>query len=179
MWGLVFFVRWLFVFLQETYEIEDCLVYDPLTTNNNLFSGSGLSASYSSNGLSVTGNTNADSFYLYQGTLPSTFSIEYKFVDITFESGTNRYSTEVYVKGVGLGKNNTNGLFTTSTGGLSWVSGSLTSGDIIKVEYNGSNVKFYINNTLITTLSTSSGNTGFKTYNARNIQVKDMKIKAL
>ena len=153
--------------------------YDPLTSDHSKFSGSGLSASYSSNGLSVTGNTNSDSFYLYQGTLPSTFSIEYEFVGITYPSGTNVYSSEVYVKGVGFGKNKQSGLFTTSTGGLSYVSGSLTSGDIIKVEYNGSNGKFYINNTLITTISTSSGNTGLKSHNQRNIQLKNLKIKPL
>jgi hypothetical protein len=166
--------------LQERYDIEDCRDYDSLTSNNSKFTGTGITPTYSSNGLSVNGNANSDSFYLYNGTLPSNFSIEFEFVSITYQAtATGRYSSELYCCGIEVGDHQNDGIFYGNGGSLTYTGTHFTTGDKVKLEYDGSNVKVYRNSTLITILTKANTNVGFKTHNTRNIVVKNMKIKPL
>ena len=168
-------------FVSEIYGIEDCIDYDPLSTNNSKFNGTGINSVYSSTGLCVNGNANSDSYYAYQSTLPSTFSIEFEFKSITFlTTATGKYSTEIYVHGIELGAHKDDGIFYGNGGNLTYTHNSFSTGDILKFDYDGSYVSVYRNDSLIVKLSkTSSSIVGFKTHNTRNICVKNMKIKPL
>ena len=167
--------------LQETYTIEDCIDYDPLSTNKSKFSGTGINPVYSDTGLCVNGNANSDSYYAYQSTLPSTFSIEFEFKSINFlTTATGKYSSEVYVHGIELGEHETNGIFYGNGGTLTYTHNSFNAGDILRFDYDGSYVSVYRNDSLIVKLSkTSSSIVGFKTHNTRNICVKNLKVKPL
>lgn len=167
--------------MQETFVIEDCYDYDPLTTNKSKFTGTGINPVYSNTGLCVNGNANSDSYYLYQNNLPSTFSVEFEFVSINFlTTATGKYSSEMYVYGVELGCHKDNGIFYGNGGSLTYTHNFFTVGDLIRLDYDGTNVKLYQNDNLIVSLAKGSDtNVGFKTHNTRNLCVKNLKIKDL
>lgn len=165
--------------LQETYELEDCLRYNSLTSNDGLFSSSsGVSASYSSNGLTVLGNRTSDSYYLSTFNFPSSdFSIEYTLEGYVFNQ--HNCASDIIMYGLFI-EPHINGFdFRSSSNIIVSSTTHLSQGDVIKFEIIGNTVKLYINDTYISSGNKADNNCGFKTYNQRSITVKDMKIKPL
>lgn len=82
--------------LQETYELEDCKIFNDCTTNSfeSLFSSipSGFSRSYSSNGVTISNSGSYGSMIL-STQFNSPVSVEYEIIDHTSSAPTIRYGT--------------------------------------------------------------------------------------
>ena len=84
------------MWLQETYEVEDCKIFNDCTTNSfeSLFSSipSSFSCSYSSNGVTISNSGSYSSMIL--GTqFNSPISVEYEIIDHTSSAPTISYGT--------------------------------------------------------------------------------------
>ena len=149
------------------------------TDKSKFTNNGGVSASYGSDsGLTILGNSTSDSFYFYNGTLPSTFSIEYEITNFAYAYSC---TSDIYVNGVfaynhiGLSKFN----IQSSSATEQRTEPMYVVGDKIRAEYDGTDVKFYLNNVLKATIPKANSNVGFKTYKGRSVSVKNMKIKPL
>lgn len=169
------------IIFSEIFVISDIYLYDELTSAKHTWTKEGNSNySFSSNGLTYTGVGSGGRYLKLDETLPSTYSVE---LDIT---GLKAYGA---LKGGTLTCENTfmqstssNILIATMNGAEQTVNQTYSSGDTIKIEYDGTNVKYYKNGTLLGTASKGSGNyVGFLLRNvgATSITIKNLKIKAL
>ena len=163
-------------FVSETYSIEDCIDYDLMTSASGKWvipSAVGM-CEYSSNGWKYG---NASSF---------------QFIDLNNQSYITDYSVEFkitdYNRGLSLYFENTSTsrVYLAETGGKYVINGNSTSitvttNDIVRLEYESTILKVYVNDTLIGNLNHNIGNAKVRlgTGNSRYIQMKDFKIKPL
>lgn len=175
------------MFLQETYVIHDLWYYDTGTTDKGYWDTSNMgNASYScsSNGITVSNSQdNANRWIALNIQYPQQYSVEYTIVGLT---PVNNYTGEGIVEGVSTINTNTNSFLIYEI--EHWdarftVQNKLQANDVIKYEFDGTDVKVYRNGTLVGTKSkyASSNANGFylRAYNGRGITVKNIKIKAL
>ena len=153
-----------------------------MTSDKSKFTAtSGISATYNSNGLSVVGTSAVNSYYKYNGNLPSNFILEIDVVSLTV--GDGGVSTELLISHTSI----TN--LSNATRFYSFKSDySLDSyNDITKINppfhlkavVNNGTITYYNDTTQINQRSCGSTELGFKSYRNRGIVVKNMKVKPL
>lgn len=167
-------------FVSETYEVEDCLYVNTGETSS-LTIDSGVSCTIEDGAIKITKNTSGEKFV----------NCSYDFVsqdhEIIFtipkiDSNTNvplgfavyRGTTQIYWAGY----NKSNGRFDTKNGSKTT---SLNVGDTIRILKSGSNLTAYINNEIISTVSTASSGIrlGFYTNSGYVQYIDNIKVKAI
>ena len=171
--------------LQETYVLEDCILYDSLTSASGKWTiPSGVTSIYSSDGWRISAN--AYNQIKLTEKLTSDCSVEFTLVDYSTPSGNNA-SVIVYQYTNGETTPNqhimTNGYASTLNVLEDTLSQSLVKGAVYKIEYTDSTMKVYENDTL---LASASNTVGFPTRfewhmgaNSRYAIYKDLKVKPL
>ncbi len=175
--------------LIETYSIEDCYKFDPLTSDKNLFSVTSGSATinYSNDGVTITGNTSTETHIVADFTLPeSDYEITYDVNAIT--TASDGYTLHICFEDLLLG-HTLNGFYVRkiSVSGDIWGGASSYNPPCtMKLEVKGTTTKtiaVYRNNTQIETTLTGINKTGvmqFLSYaNGRGLTLKNLKIKPL
>ena len=172
------------IFLQETYGIEDCVIDDSLTTDNNLFNYVQGTANmeYSDNGLKYTGTATTDCIHKLTQVLPDgDYTVD---VDVT-DISSSGYATAIGTEDAMITRG-PNGLYARkiSVSGDFFFGVSFTLPFHIKIEVTGTTsktIKYYKDGTLLGTGSNISQNKTFvlRSYDGRMIQLKNLKIKAL
>lgn len=175
--------------VSETYDVQDCLFYNSLTSDKGLFSVTQGSANlvYSDNGLKVTGTQSVDTAIPLSYQLPNTdYSVEFKVMDSSDKS-SGAYTTSIGTEDAMIVSNYSAGLYARkiSASGDFWVSHSrYSSGTVIKKEVTGTStktIKYYRDDNYLGQGTGISQNRTFqfRSYNNRMIQIKDLKIKPL
>lgn len=172
------------MFLQETFVVEDCLIYDPCTSASGKWTiPSGVTSTYDSDGWKVSAN--AYKQVKLTDKLTSSSSVEFTIADY---SDTKNSAIIIYAY--------TNGETTPNQailmGGTNTATGrkvfnTQLDHDLIKntpyrIEYTSSTIKVYENNTLLGSASSSVGlptRFEFHTSTERWAIYKDIKVKAL
>ena len=176
--------------LSETCSLQDCILYDPQTVDKSRYtvtSGS-ASLSYGTNGLTVVGATNSDTYVKNTAlTLPTNYSLECTVMGFNGDgSGTKNYGGLCFdnlLIDFQTSKFNFYQLSPLSSKGN--ITYTLQQGDVLKIEMESNTVKIYVNGTLKSTQSSIS-NTGIyqhRTYKngttGRTLTIKDLKVKPL
>ena len=170
-------------FVTEIFVISDIHYYDSLTTDKGHWTAflSGVSATFTSNGLVISG-TNVTRQSKLNITYPSSYSVEYEIValDRTYDD----YITELGIEGVGLNSNSSKKfLFQLDKWSetVTEYNGSLNVGDVVRWEYSNGTVSLYVNDVLIGSKSRNTNYSGFviNQYRGRGITFKNLKIKEL
>lgn len=155
--------------------VEDCNDYDNFTTENtNKWSASGtVTRTYSNEGMSI--KCSSGSKYIYQKTLPSTFEAQ-----LTVISTQTGGGTFMNVLGNGMIPELARIRLTkTNAGVLNDYSHDFVSGDVLKWVYDGINMYYYLNNTLMYTSTPNTSQIWFELWGSQPIIYKDFKIKPL
>ena len=177
------------MFLTKTYDIEDCINYDSMTSNSGKWTiPSACSTAYDSNGAKFGTATSYSQVKLTEK-LTAPCSVEFTLVD--YHSDWNDSASVIIYQYTG-GDSTPNqellngGFYTKSsfTACGTTISHSLVKGAKYKIEYGSSTVKAYENNTQ---LASNSNNVGLPTKfefhvgsgGNRWVKVKDVKIKPL
>ena len=176
------------IIFSKTYTLQDCPVYDTLTSNKNRFVGGASNTSYTSDGYGLTGNSNwTPTYYDYE--MSQDMSIEFDF-NSTQEAQTSSATgytsiftalkpsstpSDTSIIQLSFGKNN----IYDEIGQTKYT--QLTDVTHIKYEISNNQIKVYANDTLVYTSSTSS-NTFYWYWWAggnRIFRIKNLKIKPL
>ena len=173
-------------YIQKTFTIEDCIIYDPLTSNSGKWTiPSDVSSTYSSNGWNVS----ATSYSQVKLTdkITSDCSVEFTLVDYNITSAGG--SCVVYAYTNGETTPNQVILDSRSTAhSASAVFGRLldhrfANGTKFRIDYTSDTLKVYENDVLIGTDSNSVGlPTRFEFHigaGGRTVTYKDLKVKPL
>jgi hypothetical protein len=170
----------------ETYTLEDCKVYDTLTTNKNRFIGNPSNVNYTSDGYGLTANTNwTPTYYNYE--MSQDMSIEFDFNSTQEDShsgSSGTYSLMTSLKNtvggsdlfqVYWGKNNVYDY----TGSTKYTQ----TNDVthIKYEITNNTVKLYANDSLVYSRSVSGSTFYWYWWSGgnRRFRIKNLKIKPL
>ena len=167
--------------VSESFVIQDIYLYDELTSEKHTWSklGTNCSYSFSSNGLYVKG-TSGGTYLKLDETLPSTYSIETEITGLE-SSGALKGGTFT-CENTFMQSTSSNILIATMNGAEQTVNQTYSVGDTIKIEYDGTNVKYYKNNSLLGSTGKGSGTyTGFLIRNVvtSGITIKNLKIRSL
>ena len=167
--------------LLETYSLEDCLLYNTLTSDDNLFTYIQGTATleYSSNGLKYTGTQNTDCIHKLIYDLPDgSYNVEFDVTDIS----SSGYSTSIGTEDAMILKSGY-GLYARkiSTSGDFFGGKSYTTPFHLKIEVTGTSTKsisYYKDGTLLGSGSNITRNKQFvfRSYTNRMIQIKNLKI---
>lgn len=172
--------------IQETFLIQDCIIYDPLTSNSGKWTiPSDVSSTYSSNGWNVS----ATSYCQVKLTdkLTSDCSVEFTLVDYNIVSAGGSCIIYTYTNG----ETTPNKIILdsrSSAHATSAVFGTaldhrFANGTKFRIDYTSSTLKVYENDVLIGTDSNSVGlPTRFEFHigaGGRTVTYKDLKVKAL
>lgn len=164
--------------------LEDCIIYDSLTSDKGDWYNDGATVAYSDTGLTVSKSTSGEAHYLKTTPVNTPFTYE-----VTWLAGKEQlFALRLHDL---LANANTYCwcyLFSNSWAGIGYTGGSdayksgcsISSGSKIKVEVTSTAVKLYVNNNLWVTKSVTTLSEyyiGFYTNNGRSQTVKDMKIK--
>ena len=182
------------MFLQETYGIEDCLHYDPMTSNSGNWINSNSTshtASFSSNGMSLTSSTNSARFYMLNQSFTKPVSFEFTIVSAT----SNRLGLRV--ADVNDGNTSTNNwincghyfgsyshwrLTVQNQSNVDNTTNGFNDNDVIKLSVTNDTVYLYCNDTLIAQKSHTLNMGlyfGFLSLFSNTRVIKDVKVKAL
>lgn len=175
--------------LQETYAIEDCIDYQPLTSNAHQSRWnvpSAVSSSsifgYSDNGWKF-GNASSYSRIIHQTSLTFPFSVEFTLTELNSTTSGDGVMQWIYSNGstpnYGAGHNRANWWLGNEN---NHVSDTFTAGDVIRIEWGTSTAKLFKNNVQLLTGShsvTAPTNVEFHTGSNRYCRIKNFKIKAL
>lgn len=174
--------------LQETYDIEDCLLYDPCTSNANASAWTiptGVTSTYNSDGWKITAN--AYKQIKLTDKLTSDCSVEFTLSDYSTPSGNNpsviiyAYTNGETTPNQSIIQNKTSTATTILDTAIS--NHPLVKGGKYRVEYTTSNLKVYEEDTLLDSKSNSIGfPTRFEFHmgaNSRYAVYKDIKVKPL
>lgn len=187
--GDVSFTAEVGIILSETYGLEDCLDFDPLTSDNSKFTKTGSATiTYNSNGLSMVGSANSTSLYKYNGTVPTDFILEYDVVSYTL--GSYDFSSEILVSHTAISNGKVSGSNKTRFGtfpdanygntGFTYTDVTLISAPYhLKIVVDSGTATFYVDNVQVHQRTAGTADVGFKSYNNRGVLVKNMKIKPL
>lgn len=171
------------MFVSETFVIYDLWYNDPLTSDKGHWTAfpSGASATFTSNGLVISGTSGTRQSKL-NITYPSSYSAEYEIValDRTYDD----YITELGIEGIGLNSNSSKKfLFQLEkwTQTVTEYNGSLNVGDVVRWEYSNGTVSLYVNDVLIGSKSRNTNYSGFviNQFYSRGITFKNLKIYQL
>ena len=174
------------IFLQETYELEDLHLYDPMTSDSGKWTiPSDVSSTYSSNGWNVS----ATSYCQVKLTdkLTSDCCVEFTLVEYNIVSAGASCIVYAYTNG----ETTPNKVILDSRGSAHSTSAvfgraldhRFANGTKFRIEYTSSTLKVYENDVLIATDPNSVGlPTRFEFHigaGGRNVTYKDLKVKAL
>lgn len=168
--------------LTKRYDITDIYLYDELTSEKHTWSklGTNCSYSFSSNGLYIKG-TSRGTYLKLDETYPSNYSVEMEITKL--ESTSSLKGGTFTCENTFMQSSNSNTiLIATMNGAEQTISNTYSIGDTIKIEFDGTNVKYYKNDSLLGTASKGSGTyTGFSIRNVgtTGITIKDLKIREL
>lgn len=172
------------IFVSETYSLEDCIIYDPLTSSSGKWTiPSGVTSSYSDNGWRISAN--AYKQIKLTDKLTSACSVEFTVVD--YSTPTSSYAPIIiyaYTNGETTPNQSILQNYSTYIDVLgTQLNQSLVKGAVYKIEYTSSNISVYENDTL---LATANNNIGLPTRfeyhmgaNSRYAVYKDLKVKPL
>ena len=173
-------------YIQETFTIEDCIIYDPLTSNTGKWMiPSSCTTSYDNNG-GKFGTATSYSQIKLTDKLTSPVSVEFTVVDYYTSAPTWDYPLIIYQYTNGDTTPNQAILTASQTKLLCFgnvVSGhTLLKNGVYRIEYGSSTIKIYENDVLI---GTGSNNIGLPTRfefhigatSGRWLKLKDMKLK--
>lgn len=141
--------------------------------------GTNCSYSFSSNGLYVKG-TSGGTYLKLDETMPSHYSVECEIKGL--ESSGGLKGSTFTCENTFMQSTSSNILIATMNGAEQTISTTYSVGDTIKIEYDGTNVKYYKNGTLLGSTSKGSGTyTDFSIRNvlATGITIKNLKIRSL
>ena len=173
------------IFLTQTYTVEDCKDYQPLTSNahqsRRTIPTAVTNASifgYSDDGWKF-GNATSYSRIIHSLSLSFPFSIEFQINELS--GNNNPLAVFIYSNG------NTPNTGVTYQGGTWSVSGqslsrSITMGDIIRIDFESGKSTLYINGTSLkqgTHSVNAPTNVEFHTASSRYVRIKNFKIKPL
>lgn len=167
--------------VSKTYDVQDIFMFDDCTSEKHNWAKGGNNTTYSftNNGLSVKGSTGGCYLKLNE-TLPSNYSVEFEITGMV-SSGSFRGSS-IVCEDTFIEPHTSNTILA-SMGQSNKTSSTLVNvGDIIKIDYNGTQSTYYINGTSIGYVS--EGTDGFKGFQLRSvgasgITIKDLKIREL
>ena len=172
--------------VSEIFVITDIFLYDTLTSDKNRFTTTGsLSATYSSNGLSVVGTASSDAFYILDQTLPSNYEVELEISSQTI--GMYNSASELVCGGIAISNQINNNVkqiayYRLGQSGVTRANGELINGDVLKFKVETSTVTIYLNGNQYGTISRNTSNYPkfqIKTYKDRGVSFKNLKIKPL
>lgn len=177
------------MFLTKTYDIEDCINYDAMTSNSGKWTiPSACSTAYDSNGAKFGTATSYSQVKLTEK-LTAPCSVEFTLVD--YHSDWNDSASVIVIQYTG-GDSTPNqyilagGFYTKSSFDVlgTTVSHALIKGAKYKIEYGSSIMKLYENGTLMSSASNTVGLPTRLEYHIgsggnRWLKVKDVKIKPL
>ena len=172
--------------VQETFTVQDCIIYDPLTSNSGKWTiPSGVSSTYSSNGWNVS----ATSYSQVKLTdkITSDCSVEFTLVDYNITSAGGSCIIYAYTNGETTPNkiiidSRSNAHSTSAVFGTA-LDHRFANGTKFRIDYTSSTLKVYENDVLIGTDSNSVGlPTRFEFHigsGGRTVTYKDLKVKAL
>lgn len=181
----------LFIFEFQTYAVQDCWRYNPLTSNDNLFSCTARSSgsasdkcnvSYSSTGLQLNSISSTDVVYLLNSVPTGDYSVEFEIVALGTNDNTQGYTGCLVCNGVQYMMNTIQGqqVRRFDESAQSWVTPKVQTGDLIRFNVESSTVKVYHNETLKGSKTSYNTQTGlYSPVTGRTITVKNLKIKPL
>ena len=155
-----------------------------MTSEKHTWSKLGTNCSYSFNndGLIVTG-TSGGTYLKLDETYPSHYSVELEITELSANSGNTLKGGTFTCENTFMQASKSNTiLIATMNGAEQTISNTYSVGDTIKIEYDGTNVKYYKNDSLLGTTSKGSGTyTGFVIRNVvqTSIRFKNLKIRSL
>ena len=172
-----------------TVTVQTYLFYDGGVTGNvntnYVKSHTGVNASVSSTGTTVSSTTSADSYYIANELLPNDWVAEFKIVAVNYYGGiaflnsskTKQWNVEYDLVA------SPKGLKYFATNVETWISNDYSMGNTIKLKKQGTSLEIYLNNTLISTktITDIQGYLAWKTHRDRSRSVKfaDFKVEAL
>lgn len=172
--------------LEETVQIEDCIIYDPLTSNSEKWTiPSSCQTSYDGNG-GKFGTATSYSEIKLTDKLTADCSVEFTVVDYYTDAPNSNYPLIIYQYTNGETAPNQailNGSQTKILGFGNNISGhTLLKNGVYRIEYTSSIIKIYENDVLI---ATGSNNIGLPTRfefhigasSGRWLKIKDVKVK--
>lgn len=124
--------------------------------------------------------TSGGTYLKLDETYPSTYSVEAEIK--LLETGGGLKGGTFTCENTFMQSTSSNILIATMNGAEQTISNTYSVSDTIKIEYDGTNVKYYKNDSLLGTTSKGSGDyTGFLIRNvgASGITIKNLKIKPL
>lgn len=156
------------------------------TANTNYTkSHTGVNASVSSTGTTVSSTTSADCYYIANELLPNDWVAEFKIVAVNYYGGIaflNSSKTKQWAVEYDLVAS-PKGLKYFATGVETWISNDYSMGNTIKLKKQGTSLSIYLNNTLLSTktITDTQGYLAWKTHKDRSRSVKfaDFKVEAL
>ena len=170
--------------LQETYVLEDCIIYDSLTSNSGKWTiPSGVTSVYDNTGWKIT----ASSYNQIKLTEKLTTACSVEFTVVDYSTPTSSY-TPVIVYAYTNGETTPNQMIMMNYPSRIDVLGTsinheLVKGAVYRIDYTSSNISVYENGTL---LATANNNVGLPTRfefhigaNSRYAVYKDLKVKQL
>ena len=172
--------------VSETYEVEDCILYDPLTSNSGKWTiPSGVTSVYSDEGWKISAN--AYKQIKLTEKLTSACSVEFTLVD--YESSNYGSAPPVIVYQYTNGETTPNQKILITWDSTSFdalntrINHGLVKGAVYKIEYTDSTMKVYENDTLLASATNDVGlPTRFEFHigaNSRYAIYKDLKVKPL
>ena len=165
--------------VSETYAIEDCTYYDPMTSDSGKFTLSGGTAtiSYGDTGCTFTGTQNTNIFYLYNGTLPTDYILECDIVSMSNTSNPTGYTAGIFVNNASIIQSNNQCNILTTNGATT--SNTPLAPYHLKVKVEDTKITVYYEDTVLTTQTLTRTSCGLIGYNYRRCVVKNFKIKPL
>ena len=168
------------MFLIETCNFYDTYYSNPLTSDTGDWTSSttGITVSYTSNGMYVKGNgRGSDHFLALDTVLPSDYELSCK-ITVVSSDWAGLMCEGIYVES--LNDRSHSNIGDVADGGLNTTNYTPKMGlnDIAKFRVTNGNVQVYVNNNLADTRPINTNHHGFKVklYGNRNITIKDLKI---
>ena len=173
------------VFESNIQSIEDCLIYDPLTSDKGDWYNDGATVSFTDTGLTISKSTSGEAHVLKTTPINTPFTFEY-----TWLRGTNQLfamrlqniiDSSTWIVYYYIFSNKYIGMGMTGNTTKDVYYGDMKEGDKIKLVVEATSVKGYVNDKLCVTQTTtgvpSQLYVGSYTNNGRSQTLKNMKVK--
>ena len=164
------------MFLQETYELEDCFYWNDGSSVTGLEIDSGVSCTSNGDYITITTNTSGEKFVR----VPVSVNGNWEYSVELAKLGTTQHMTFVF-NTTYWGAEDDSAVAVNLANSTTRYNHTPSVNDIIKVKYLNGVITTYINDTQLKTKSASISNTkhGFFTNNGRVQNIKNIKVKAL
>ena len=175
------------IFVSETYSLEDCIDYDPLTSNTGKWDfPSGTTVNYNSNGMYISASGWKDGYFHNTYTKP--YSVEFELADYS-ASGSNTFYMALYFYNSSKSRlaqaqtiNNNKTAIGAYSGTPTEISYTIPKGSIVRIDIESNSMKLYVDDELKVSSTydlASPSIVGVTTAGNRSTTYKDWKIKPL